>query len=511
MELQTLVKLMDFKKFKINKEVTDEFFDEYENVNNYLKNYGYNFKKFELKILKKFLELLDTEDSSNKLYHLTEGFLLNYQIPNIGKEFDLLRLGKNYNLCIEIKLKADINKQKSQLIKDKFYLDLLGETIYISYESETNRIIKLESKNEYKVISGADVVNILRNQEVKTSSKEELDKLLSFNNYIISPFNNTDRFLAEQYFLTNHQKEIFESVVKNEFKFYLIEGGAGTGKSLLIYHLVKELKKKNKNCLVIHCGLLNEGHYLLNDKGFDIIAAKYCEENLESVKKQYDYIFIDEGQRFYERQFNNVLEQKASTIVYSMDPKQIFNSYENIEEKVKKHVDLQLEKGNAEKFELNQAFRYENNIFPFIELIFRHSIEDNIKIDNRNKNIELHYFDSKEEAREYLSNLSTEQWKITDYSRSKYDEELPEIPRFKNATSHTIIGQEFENVVVMLDRNFSYIYNENNEHILHVSDTYYSLKKMLYQNLTRAKLRLKIIIIGNSKLFCEIANLLTEF
>ena len=511
MELQTLIKLIEFNKFKNNQEVTDKFFDEYENANNYLKNYGYHFKKFELKILKKFLELLDTDDKSHKLYSLTGGFLLNYQIPNIGKEFDLLRLGENYNLCIEIKLKADINKQKTQLIKDKFYLDLLGKTIYISYESETDRIIKLEKENEYKVLEVTDVLDILRNQEVKNTSKEELDKLLSFNNYIISPFNNTDRFLEEQYFLTNHQKDITASVIENKFKFYLIEGGAGTGKSLLIYHLVKELNKQNKNCLVIHCGFLNEGHKLLKENGFNIIAAKECIEHLESVKNQYDYIFIDEGQRFYESQFKRVLEQSNSTIVYSMDPKQILNSYEKIEEKVKRYFDEQIENENAKKFELNQTFRYENNIFPFIELIFRHKLEDNIKINNKDKNIELHYFDIKEEAENYLSSLSTNVWKITDYTRSKHREELSEIPRYNNSTSHNIIGQEFENVVVVLDRNFSYTCTENNERILDVSDTYYSLDKMLYQNLTRAKLRLKIVIIGNPDLFCEIADLLTEF
>lgn len=511
MELQTLIKLMDFKKFKNNQKVTDKYFDEYENVNNYLDNYGYHFKKFELKVLKKFLELLNTEARSDELYNITEGFLLNYQIPNISKEFDLLRIGENYNLCIEIKLKADIDKQKSQLIKDKFYLNLLGETIYISYESETDRIIKLENENEHKVLEVADVLDILRNQEVKNCSKEELDKLLSFNNYIISPFNNTDRFLEEQYFLTNHQKDITFSVLENKFKLYLIEGGAGTGKSLLIYHLVKELKKQNKNCLVIHCGLLNKGHDLLNDNGFNIIPAKFCEKHLESIKKPYDYIFIDEGQRFYGKQFNKVIEQKSATIVYSMDPKQILNSNEQIEEKVIMYFDDQVEKENAVKFELNEAFRYENNIFPFIELIFRHKIGDNNIIKNESKNIELHYFDTKEEARNYLSSLSTTQWKITDYTRSKRVEELSEIPRFNKATSHNIIGQEFDNVVVMLDRNFSYIFNEYNERILNVSKTYYSLDKMLYQNLTRAKLRLKIVIIGNPDLFCEIAGLLKKF
>ncbi|EUJ18396.1 hypothetical protein MAQA_09229 [Listeria aquatica FSL S10-1188] len=37
-------------------------------------------------------------------------FFLGYKIPQIGEEFDLLRLGKNYHLNIELKSEASEEK-----------------------------------------------------------------------------------------------------------------------------------------------------------------------------------------------------------------------------------------------------------------------------------------------------------------------------------------------------------------------------------------------------------------
>ncbi|MGX4798767.1 hypothetical protein, partial [Pasteurella multocida] len=61
-----------------------------------------------------------------------------------------------------------------------------------------------------------------------------------------------------------------------------------------------------------------------------------------------------------------------------------------------------------------------------------------------------------------------------------------------------VIGQEFDNVVIIIDGLFSYnsygelIYNER---------IYYDAVKMLFQNITRVRQKLKLIIIDNSELF----------
>ena len=52
-------------------------------------------------------------------YNIYDGFYVGYKIPQIGKEFDLLRFGKNYCINIEIKSEIDINKIREQLVKNK--------------------------------------------------------------------------------------------------------------------------------------------------------------------------------------------------------------------------------------------------------------------------------------------------------------------------------------------------------------------------------------------------------
>ena len=63
------------------------------------------------------------------------------------------------------------------------------------------------------------------------------DKLFVPSNYLISPFNNTQRFIRDEYFLN-----------------------AGTGKTLLMYDIAKTIQNEGKSPIVIHCGKLNAGH-----------------------------------------------------------------------------------------------------------------------------------------------------------------------------------------------------------------------------------------------------------
>lgn len=49
------------------------------------------------------------------------------------------------------------------------------------------------------------------------------------------------------------------SDIRDGNKFFLIQGDAGTGKTLLTYHLAKELKRKNNNVALIHCAQINNG------------------------------------------------------------------------------------------------------------------------------------------------------------------------------------------------------------------------------------------------------------
>ncbi len=70
-------------------------------------------------------ELNGIESFVNRLLHtnynisIVNGYYLGYSIPQIGKEFDLLRFGHNYIVNIEIKTKSSIEKVLRQQQRNK--------------------------------------------------------------------------------------------------------------------------------------------------------------------------------------------------------------------------------------------------------------------------------------------------------------------------------------------------------------------------------------------------------
>lgn len=92
------------------------------------------------------------------------------------------------------------------------------------------------------------------------------------------------------------------------------------------------------------------------------------------------------------------------------------------------------------------------------------------------------------------NSLKEKGWVVVNYtpgtcSTFKYEDYY--IKRAKS--THKVIGQEFDNVVAIIDDSFSY--DENNK--LLAGDSRYSQRQMLYQILTRTRLRLSIIIFDN--------------
>ena len=76
----------------------------------------------------------------------------------------------------------------------------------------------------------------------------------------------------------------------------------------------------------------------------------------------------------------------------------------------------------------------------------------------------------------------------------------------KSNTAHQVIGQEFENVITILDKNFYY---DENERLWANKVTYnpYSLRKMFFQQITRAINKLEIVVIENIELCRKIVSI----
>lgn len=86
----------------------------------YKEYYSINFERVgELKCLS---DMIDTIKTINQKVEIFDRFFIGFKIPQIGKEFDLLRFDSDSIVNIELKKESTEEKIKEQLEKNKYYL-----------------------------------------------------------------------------------------------------------------------------------------------------------------------------------------------------------------------------------------------------------------------------------------------------------------------------------------------------------------------------------------------------
>ncbi|WP_284307234.1 DNA/RNA helicase domain-containing protein [Shewanella glacialipiscicola] len=347
-------------------------------------------------------------------------------------------------------------------------------------------------RSELETIGFSELVQLLIGQQLKNIDNPDL--LFNPSDYLVSPFNSTSKFLNELYFLTGQQETIKGSVIKNinatTQSFMTINGGPGTGKTLLTYDIVKDLKDR-KNTLIVHCGQLNNGHATLISEGWNIIPIKYLTQQDVS---SFDIVVVDETQRIYANQLDKlILDAQNGNIdcIFSYDVQQTLSRTENSDDIDQKISALP----NIQKYQLSDKIRTNKEIASFIKLLFNNRRSD-INFTDRG-NVDFDYFSNVEDVRNYLSLISDNGWEVLKWTPSQYNTEHHEsYSDAQSKTAHTVIGQEFDNVAVVIDRFFSY---DDSGKLTYNARTYYDSVKMLFQNITRTRKKLKLIIVSNNQ------------
>ena len=256
----------------------------------------YGLKKEEVSALIELSELLGTDD-----FEIYSDFYINYIIPHISKEFDLLRIGENYIVNIEIKsiYKSD-DIISSQIAKNRFYLNALGKEIrFYAFVLENKKLYQVG--DELIVSDFASLKNDLKHQ--CHLFQGDINDLFKPSKYLISPLTASPQFINNQYFLTNKQLEIKKKIMKqcqkhDKYQLLLIQGDPGTGKTLLLYDIVKGLQ----NTAIIHCGNLNDGHHYLNSQGWQIdpVGLRYVLNELYD-RYQLPLMIVENGLGAYDQ------------------------------------------------------------------------------------------------------------------------------------------------------------------------------------------------------------------
>lgn len=428
-----------------------------------------------------------------------EGYYLGFKIPQISKEFDILRIGKESVVNVELKNEFTTEERiKKQLKQNKYYLSILERaSFHFTYVTKEDKLYKLENDNLVDA-SFKELADLLIKQEIEEI--ENIEKLFEPSNYLVSPFNSTDKFVKKEYFLTGQQEEIKNKIInsvvkKDEQLFFTIKGGAGTGKTLLVYDIARELAEKGEKVLVIHCGNLNEGQEELKQKQIlNIIPIKNIDLSKGFNFEDFTIVVLDETQRISKGQLDYIIKYTKGYVkkcIFSIDPIQCLRKSEfsnNIEEYIKNRV-------SVIENQLTDTIRTSEEILTFVKSIL-HNKKDFKKI--LYKNISLKYFTSLNFVTCDLKILKDKKvWKIINNTSSRHKREFDyEIPGESN--SHKIIGQEFDNVVVVIDDSFYYD-DKNKLSVKKEKESYYDKFGMLYQNITRARKKLNIVVLNNKE------------
>ena len=242
----------------------------------------------------------------------------------IGQTIDVSRRTKEHSE----KLKKENYERFKEFINGE-YIAFYGENIsqnlnyiekllILTFIEEFNflNFVNMNKEDCYvgKLLANKDRGNESgKNQSLREKvEKNVINNILQFlqENKLIDDKPNlkrvTSSLFAESPFfeLTKNQNDILEKILKYQTKrIHLIKGGAGTGKTVLLLHLIARLKLENKeNKIAVFVKnthrirfkkILTSYGLKPDDNDIDIVTFN----QLTETKKKYNYIIIDEAQR----------------------------------------------------------------------------------------------------------------------------------------------------------------------------------------------------------------------
>lgn len=436
-----------------------------------------------------------------------DSFFYNYEIPQIGKEFDILKLDNHYVLNIELKsYSVTVEAMKNQLLRNKYYLNhLRQEQYFFTYVDSEKEFYALDESSKLKKCDISQLLTVIK--QISNMYIDNIDKLFRVSDYLVSPLNTPKKFINGDYFLTQQQEDYKNqilNIITNKqsdcYQFFSIKGSPGTGKTLLLYDIAKEFSRKNKCCL-IHCGDLSEGHLYLNSKikNLKIISAK--EAGKISDFSSCDFLFVDEAHRIYSDTYKCIVssvKQSNITCFWSLDARQTLSKAEK-----NRDIPTRISKlSTLIEYKLSDKIRTNSELARFITSLF----DLNKRYKNQSyENIKLSFANTPQEAFKLIEYYEKLGYVFIHCTPSTYYSSSLDAYRGTYNT-HKVIGQEFDNVLMVMDKHFYYDQQNKLQATSHPNPDYL-YDKLLYEGLTRVREKLSIIIIKDEALFESIISI----
>ncbi len=134
--------------------------EEYKNLLDY---HNIEVKDKEVDDLKSLITILNDRDGIKRIFNQ---FYVGYKIPQISKEFDLLRFGKTSIINIELKNSSTKEKILKQLKQNKYYLSFLTKEVHnFTFVENLKKLYHLNN-DLLEEVEFTDLAKILYEQEI---------------------------------------------------------------------------------------------------------------------------------------------------------------------------------------------------------------------------------------------------------------------------------------------------------------------------------------------------------
>ena len=459
-----------------------------------------------LKLNKKedFLLFMNTVKACTDLYDIFENFIVGYSGSDKNHSLDLIKLSKNMALNIELRHITDIKKIEKDLKRNYVYLSQdKSQVMCFVYVADYDEFYSFNGES-IKLCSCEELVKSMKTLDEQTCN--ESNKSLNRSKCLVSPFNHTEDFAKDRYYLTAQQEEIRNHIIKTVYdgtgSLISISGDKETGKSLLIHDIAKYLISGEKPIALIHCGSTGEGHYRLKSMShWPVYKVEEFFESLIMGDIEFDVAVFDDAHLLDQYHFDAIkelIEEQGKKIILSTDKNQDIWEHEAYKSF-----------NSLTKYDWSKCYDLSNKIKTSLEIVAFMSC-----VFNKNKpakklnynNIEFSFFTSCKEIKRHISSLKARGWRNFYLSACLGEAKLSRDLNILNEKPlANEMEEEFEKVAVVMDGNF--VYNQDGK-LMVACNTNYQAPMYLHKIMTRTRRKIHFIIVDNEPLLEHLLDII---
>lgn len=436
-------------------------------------------KEWELESMRALVERLELhmqDVSALRLFY-------SFQIPRLGKEFDLLQIRENQ--IINIELKSGVVSEEAiqkQLIQNRYYLSALGKPIQsYTYISSQNRLMRLTNHDHVIEASWEQLCAALQKEDKDYSG--DIENLFRAEWYLFSPLTEPNRFLNKEYFLTAQQRDIKRQILKKireeQTGYFSFSGLPGTGKTLLLYDIAMKLSNRQQVC-IIHCGEAGKKWEILHKRlqRIDFLSDNQLETQFSL--EDYHAILVDEAHLLSVEKLNVLLNMSEDRpIIFSSDSEEMISPKEIDQSTMKRMEELP----NLQTFRLTNRIRTNAELSSFIQNMMHLPVRKN---QNEFPHVSVVYANDAKEADTL----------VQDYVRQGYQY----FPQGESTELGITAVRDTEKMVVMLDEHYYYD-DEQYLRSRNLMRNGQSEVRSLFHLLNQAKENLTFVVKGNETVY----------